>query len=85
MSFELPESDVVRERMEQRPNQSVTLADFLLFYAEEFNWGSDVVSVRLGKMVPMDSFQKLDFAHYYIPPEEAQLVLHIEDPFEVAC
>ena len=41
--------------------------------------------VRLGKMVPMDSFQKLDFAHYYIPPEEAQLVLHIEDPFEVAC
>ena len=56
VSFELPESDVVRERMEQRPNQSVTLADFLLFYAEEFNWGSDVVSVRLGKMVPMDSY-----------------------------
>ena len=67
--------------MEQRHDGSVTLAKFLLFYAEEFKWGSDVVSVRLGKLAPVDSFQKLEPAPYFLPLDEA--ALHIEDPFEV--
>jgi DNA polymerase sigma len=68
VSLALPGSDVVREKMEQRPDQNVTLRDFLLFYAEEFKWGSNVISVRLGSLEPMDSdglFQKLDFAPFF--------------------
>jgi DNA polymerase sigma len=56
VAFALPGDEAVREKMRQRQDKSVSLIDFLHFYADEFRWGSDVVSVRLGRLDPMDSY-----------------------------
>lgn len=53
------------------------LARFICFYAEQFAWGDEVVSVRLGQRVrPWDP----EFASL---PYRTQPRIHIEDPFDL--
>jgi len=47
---------------------------FLKFYAEEFKWGDEVVSVRLGKLLPATAVDFCDL------PNCSSKRLHIEDP-----
>ncbi|CAE8590260.1 unnamed protein product, partial [Polarella glacialis] len=48
-------------------------ASFLHFYAKDFRWGAEVVSVRLGRGAAATLFEKL--------PGRENTRLHIEDPY----
>mmetsp|Transcript_145601 Transcript_145601/g.265086 ORF Transcript_145601/g.265086 Transcript_145601/m.265086 type:complete len:702 (-) Transcript_145601:36-2141(-) len=54
----------------------VLLARFFRFYGEQFAWGNEVVSVRVGKRI--DSLSK----EYALLPYRDQQRIHIEDPCE---
>mmetsp|Transcript_22006 Transcript_22006/g.48082 ORF Transcript_22006/g.48082 Transcript_22006/m.48082 type:complete len:603 (-) Transcript_22006:84-1892(-) len=61
--------------------------DFFRFYSEEFRYGEEVVSVRLGRPFPVDSpeFQELRVVDENgFRPDKRQQLIHIEDPFDTA-
>merc|ERR1712118_386995 len=56
---------------------------FCSFYANEFAWGEDVASVRLGEKRKAADFRTLKREYPYMPADEAKYMLHIEDPIDV--
>jgi hypothetical protein len=76
----------VREAAEQIDfSAELSLRGFCQFYATEFVWGEDVVSVRLGtkEKASASAFKKLKREYPYMPKEETKYMLHIEDPIDV--
>merc|ERR1711924_164706 len=61
----------------------LSLPGFCHFYAKEFVWGEDVVSVRLGEVRKASEFPKLKKEYPYMPADEAKYMLHIEDLIDV--
>lgn len=59
---------------------SVLLYKFFYFYTHTFNWGTEVVSVRLGRRAPLWDleFQQLPGSSRY---DQRSQRLHVEDPF----
>merc|ERR1712217_511749 len=71
-----------------RPSSDKTTAgvlfkEFVRFYATEFNWNTEAVSIRLGKRAPPDISLPL---HIVINEEgnKTEVGPSIEDPFEMA-
>eukprot|EP00434_Breviolum_minutum_P025940 symbB.v1.2.022933.t1/scaffold2056.1/size90925/7 len=56
-----------------------TLSDFAQFMTKEFEWGVDVVSVRVGRILDLDAYPELSIRH-----AREDDTLHIEDPFDIS-
>jgi len=63
---------------------TVSFSDFATFYTEEFTWGTHVVSVRTGKLDEVSSYPDLKRLPRSSLANEAEELLHIEDPFDTA-
>jgi len=68
------------------PDVEVSFKDFVKFYLTEYTWGDgSVVSVRIGSCRGVDSFPSLKTKlRDGISAEEAEQMLHIEDPFDTS-
>jgi hypothetical protein len=55
------------------------LRGFFSFYATEFSWGNEVVSIRLGQRVSIDTHHFDSLARGKLNPNHA---IHIEDPLD---
>lgn len=62
-------------------DESISLSDFARFYADEFQWGDWVVSIRTGTCRSVDAYPGLK-RNDRTTAEEAAGMLHIEDPIE---
>merc|ERR1711924_134176 len=69
-----------------KPDAELSFADFVRFYATEYDWGRECVSVRIGKRLTINEYPEL---HAITPRRgvsaaELQRSIRIEDPFEAA-
>eukprot|EP00931_Biecheleriopsis_adriatica_P050033 TRINITY_DN28957_c0_g1_i1.p1 TRINITY_DN28957_c0_g1~~TRINITY_DN28957_c0_g1_i1.p1 ORF type:complete len:563 (-),score=93.29 TRINITY_DN28957_c0_g1_i1:84-1772(-) len=72
------DADDAKKPAVDRPGLA-TLRDFAGFLTQELQWGKDVVSVRKGQRLKLESFPRLSRKSRNT---EAEL-LHIEDPFDI--
>ena len=58
--------------------------DFLDFYANSYKWGTEVVSVRIGRRTDLKSFPRLAVTtRQGISDRKKADFIHIEDPFDI--
>jgi DNA polymerase sigma len=68
-----------RLKLQCASSSSDLLRGFFSFYATEFSWGHEVVSIRLGQRVSIDTHQFDALARGKLNPNHA---IHIEDPLD---
>jgi len=78
------DASAVQEAMAEFDYEAdLSVAGLCHFYVNEFVWGEDVVSVRLGTQEKVSEFPKLKKEYPYMPASEAKYMIHIEDPIDV--
>jgi len=68
-----------RLKLQCAASSSDLLRGFFSFYATEFSWGHEVVSIRPGQRVSIDTHQFDSLARGKLNPNHA---IHIEDPLD---
>ncbi|CAE8614266.1 unnamed protein product [Polarella glacialis] len=78
MDVELPPPEACK----QFAAVQVSLQDFANFMTKEFHWGTEVVSVRIGRCLLLNAYPDLGQKLRRRLPDEYDKILHIEDPFD---
>ena len=72
--------DAAPNTISQQKCKSASVLDFLNFYRKEYKWGSHAISVRTGKMMPLEELPSLKIKRELLDVKG----IAIEDPFDIS-